>query len=127
MLLLVACLFRVHIVLMTLLKRLSTTPLPGIAIRGWSWMKTVRTKKMLKAPIKKRRKRILAKAFGTVTLSSKGQIVIPREIRTLMKIKPGQMVEVTAKDGVVHIVPIRELRKSERGSLPTGKGLMVHK
>jgi AbrB family looped-hinge helix DNA binding protein len=125
-------------------------------------MKTVRTKKVLKAPIKKRQQRILAKAFGTdrepvkpfqeddrgedrkfktslpgfeyienlheasrhiskiatVTMSSKGRITIPREIRTLMNIKPGQLVDVTQKDGVVHIVPIRQSRKSERGSLP---------
>src|SRR5260370_14272356 len=107
MLLLVACLFRVHMVLMTLLKRQGTAPLPGIAIWGWSWMKTVRKKKILKAPIKKRRQRILAKAFGTVTLSSKGQIVIPCEIRTLISIKPGEMVDVTEKDGVVHIGPSR--------------------
>jgi AbrB family looped-hinge helix DNA binding protein len=49
----------------------------------------------------------ISKMVATVTLSSKGQIVIPREMRTLMNIKPGQIVDVTEKDGLVYIVPIR--------------------
>jgi AbrB family looped-hinge helix DNA binding protein len=62
--------------------------------------------------------------FGTVarvTLSSRGRVTIPREMRTRLGIKPGQRVFVTEKDGAVHIVPIRQLSKSERGRLPSLK------
>ena len=126
-------------------------------------MKTVRTKKILKPPINKRRQRILAKAFGTdrervesfhegdrgedrrfrsflpgfryregeheasqylsktvarVTLSPDHRATIPRKMRARLGIQPGQKVSIRAVDGAVHIVPIRRLRKSERGSLP---------
>jgi hypothetical protein len=39
-------------------------------------------------------------------------------MRARLGIIPGQMVSVTAVDRAVHIVPIRQLSKSERGSLP---------
>ncbi len=126
-------------------------------------MKTARTEKLAKRPIKIRRQKTLAKAFGTdrgrvkpfseddrgedrrfetslpgfryreekheasrylsktvarVTLSPDYQVTIPREMRARLGIKPGQKVSVTAVNGAVHIVPIRQLRKSERGSLP---------
>jgi AbrB family looped-hinge helix DNA binding protein len=55
-----------------------------------------------------------SKMAAIVTLDSKGRITIPREMRTPLNIKPGQLVDVTEKDGVVYIVPIRQLRRSER-------------
>ena len=58
--------------------------------------------------------RYLSKTLARVTLSSRGRITIPRELRTLMNIKPGQIVDVTEKDGIIRIAPIRPTR----GSLP---------
>src|SRR5712691_9485900 len=58
---------------------------------------------------------------GTVTrvaMSSRGRVTIPREMRARLGIKPGQMVSITAVDGAAHIVPIRQSRRSDRGSLP---------
>lgn len=42
----------------------------------------------------------------SVTVSPKFQIVIPREIRERMNIKPGQKVEIFEIDGIAHIVPV---------------------
>jgi|SRR5712664_2496648 len=62
--------------------------------------------------------RYLSGTVAGVNMSSRGRVTIPREMRARLGIKPGQKVSVTAKDGAVHIVPIRQLSKSERGSLP---------
>jgi AbrB family looped-hinge helix DNA binding protein len=62
--------------------------------------------------------RYLSKTVARVTLSSRGRVTLPREMRARLGIKPGQRVSVTVKDGAVHIVPIRQSRKPERGSLP---------
>src|SRR5713226_158268 len=62
--------------------------------------------------------RYLSKTVARVTLSSRGRVTIPRKMRARLGIKPGQMVSITAVDGAVHIVPTRQSRKSERGSLP---------
>jgi AbrB family looped-hinge helix DNA binding protein len=59
--------------------------------------------------------RYLSKTRVRVTLSTRGRMTIPREVRTRLDIKPGQMVSITAVDGAVHIVPIRQSRRSERG------------
>src|SRR5713226_2424853 len=61
--------------------------------------------------------RYLSKTLARVTLSSRGRVTIPREVRARLDIKPGQTVSITAVDGAVHIVPIRQSRRSERGSL----------
>jgi AbrB family looped-hinge helix DNA binding protein len=79
-------------------------------------MKTVRTQRIQKELM-----------VATVTMSSKGRIVIPREMRTRLNIKPGQKVSITSKDGLVHIVPIRQLRRSERGDLPKLKPFVREK
>jgi AbrB family looped-hinge helix DNA binding protein len=65
--------------------------------------------------------RYLSKTVAMVTLSSKGRVTIPREMRARLGIEPGQMVSIRAVDGAVRIVPMRESRKSERGSLPSLK------
>ncbi len=62
--------------------------------------------------------RYLFGAVARVTLSSRGRVTIPREVRTKLDIKPGQMVSVKAVDGAVHIIPMRQSRRSARGSLP---------
>ncbi len=52
--------------------------------------------------------------MGTVTVSSKFQVVIPEEVRIRLKLQPGQKVVVVEKDGVVHLVPLKPI-KSTRG------------
>jgi AbrB family looped-hinge helix DNA binding protein len=55
---------------------------------------------------------------GTVKVSSKYQVVIPKEIREKLKLKPGQKVMVVEKDGVIHLIPdkpIKELRGFVKG------------
>lgn len=40
------------------------------------------------------------------TVSSKGQVVIPQEIRENLKIRKGQIVRIEEVDGAIIIVPI---------------------
>jgi AbrB family looped-hinge helix DNA binding protein len=42
----------------------------------------------------------------TSLLSPKYQIVIPKEIRQKLALKPGQRLSVTAKDGHIELTPI---------------------
>ncbi len=42
-------------------------------------------------------------------VSTKYQVVIPREIRTQVGLRTGQSVQVIAKNGVITLVPDREL------------------
>ena len=49
--------------------------------------------------------------MATVTVSAKYQVVIPRDVRDRLKLKPGQKVAVIEKDGVVHLIPIRPLKE----------------
>ena len=56
--------------------------------------------------------------MGVVTVSSKYQVVIPRDVREKMNLKPGQKVIVVEKDGVVHLIPekpVKELRGFVKG------------
>ncbi|SRR5712692_1274886 len=62
--------------------------------------------------------RYLFRTVTRLTLSSRGRVTLPRALRARLGIEPGQMVSITAVSGAVHIVPMRESRKSERGSLP---------
>ena len=43
--------------------------------------------------------------MSTVTLSSKFQVVMPREVRERMKLKPGQKLSVLAYDGQIRLMP----------------------
>ncbi len=45
--------------------------------------------------------------MATVTVSSKYQIVIPKEVREALDIKPGQKLGVLVEGRQVHLVPIR--------------------
>jgi len=47
----------------------------------------------------------------TVTVSPKYQVVIPNEVRSRLKLKPGQKVVVLEKDGIVHIVPVKNIKE----------------
>ena len=46
----------------------------------------------------------------TVTVSSKFQVVIPEDVRSRMKLQPGQKVVVVEKDGVVHLIPLKPVK-----------------
>ncbi len=61
--------------------------------------------------------------MATATVSSKYQVVIPKEIRQEISIRQGQVVQVIAKGGVITLVPDRplsDLRGSLRGSDTSG-------
>jgi AbrB family looped-hinge helix DNA binding protein len=51
--------------------------------------------------------------MSEVTVSSKYQIVIPREIRTAMKIKPGQKLSVVANEFSISLLPRRSIKEME--------------
>ncbi len=49
--------------------------------------------------------------MATVTVSSKYQVVIPREIRKRIQLRPGQRLIVLEKEGVITLVPDQPLGK----------------
>jgi len=49
--------------------------------------------------------------MAAVTVSPKYQIVIPKEIREPMGIRPGQKVELFRFRGHVILVPVRDIRE----------------
>ncbi|MFH0863382.1 MAG: AbrB/MazE/SpoVT family DNA-binding domain-containing protein [Candidatus Altiarchaeota archaeon] len=49
-----------------------------------------------------------------VTVSSKFQIVVPKEVREHMSIRPGEKLAVVESEGLIHLVPLRGM-KSMRG------------
>jgi AbrB family looped-hinge helix DNA binding protein len=64
----------------------------------------------------------------TVTLSTKYQLVIPRDIRRRLELEPGARLTVVEKGGILYLVPerpIKELRGIARGT--TRKGLREKK
>lgn len=52
----------------------------------------------------------------TVTISPKFQVVIPKDIREKLDLRPGQMVQVIEHDGRIEFLPVRSI-KSMRGFL----------
>lgn len=54
--------------------------------------------------------------MSTVTVSPKFQVVIPREVRESLQLKPGQELEVIEYDGLLHFIPLRPIHEY-RGSL----------
>lgn len=59
--------------------------------------------------------------MSAVTLSSKYQIVLPKAIREELSLEAGQRFRVIAKNGVIELVPVRDLdevRGSLRGASP---------
>jgi len=61
--------------------------------------------------------------MSQTTISSKFQIVIPREIRTSMGLKTGEVLQVVGKGGVISLIPDRpakELRGFLKGMKARG-------
>ena len=59
--------------------------------------------------------------LSTVTISSKYQVVIPKDVRERLDLRPGQRVEAFAIAGRVELVPVRppsELRGFLEGMDP---------
>ncbi len=54
--------------------------------------------------------------MNTVTVSPKFQVVIPRQVREMLHVKPGQKLRVIAYDNHVVLIPVRPIREA-RGSL----------
>jgi AbrB family looped-hinge helix DNA binding protein len=64
----------------------------------------------------------------TVTLSTKYQLVIPRDIRRRLELAPGARLTVVEKGGILYLVPerpLKELRGIARGT--SRKGLREKK
>ena len=58
---------------------------------------------------------------STGTVSSKYQVVIPKDVRDRLNIRPGQKVEAFAIAGIIELVPIRpvsEMKGCLRGMDP---------
>ena len=53
----------------------------------------------------------------TVTVSPKFQVVIPKKIRELLGLSPGQKIQAIAYDGRIELIPLRPT-KEMRGFLP---------
>ena len=49
--------------------------------------------------------------MGTVTISPKFQVVIPKEIRDKLHLEPGQKVETFAYDDRIELIPVRPARQ----------------
>jgi AbrB family looped-hinge helix DNA binding protein len=49
--------------------------------------------------------------MATVTISSKYQVVIPKEIREKLGLSPGQKVEAIAYEGRIELIPVRPVKK----------------
>jgi len=49
--------------------------------------------------------------MSTVTISSKFQVVIPKDVREKNNIKPGQEVQVFYYDGRIELIPIQKMNK----------------
>jgi AbrB family looped-hinge helix DNA binding protein len=65
----------------------------------------------------------LEEEMAVVTVSSKYQIVIPREVRKRIGLKPKQKLIVLEKGGIIHLipdVPLASLRGVLRGMSPQG-------
>ena len=64
----------------------------------------------------------------TVTLSTKYQLVIPRDVRQRLELEPGAKLTVIEKGGILYLVPerpIEEMRGIARGT--RAKGLRTKK
>lgn len=55
--------------------------------------------------------------MDTVTISPKYQVVIPKDIRERLDLRPGQKVQALAYDNRIELVPVQPMQKM-RGFLP---------
>jgi AbrB family looped-hinge helix DNA binding protein len=46
-----------------------------------------------------------------VTISPKYQVVIPRELREKMQLKPGEKVEFLQYENRIEMIPVRDIKK----------------
>jgi AbrB family looped-hinge helix DNA binding protein len=53
----------------------------------------------------------------TLTISPKYQVVIPKQIRELLGLRPGQKIQAIAYQGRIELIPVRPMREI-RGFLP---------
>jgi AbrB family looped-hinge helix DNA binding protein len=60
--------------------------------------------------------------MNIVKISPKFQVVIPREIREVLQLSPGQRVQVIAYGGRIELIPVRKIADM-RGFL---KGIGTH-
>jgi AbrB family looped-hinge helix DNA binding protein len=49
--------------------------------------------------------------MNTVTISPKYQLVIPKAIRELLGLKPGQKVQAIAYNDRIELIPVRPIRR----------------
>jgi AbrB family looped-hinge helix DNA binding protein len=49
--------------------------------------------------------------MGTVTISPKYQVVIPKEIRQKLKLSPGQKIQTIAYDDRIELIPVIPIKK----------------
>jgi AbrB family looped-hinge helix DNA binding protein len=47
----------------------------------------------------------------TLVISPKFQVVIPKSIRELLRLRPGQKVQVLAYEGRIELIPVRKLQE----------------
>jgi AbrB family looped-hinge helix DNA binding protein len=50
-------------------------------------------------------------AMKSVTISPKYQVVIPREVRQSMEIKPGSKVQVLLYENRIELIPMKNMRR----------------
>ncbi len=50
-------------------------------------------------------------AVGTVTISPKYQVVIPKDIREKLGLSPGQKVQAVVYDDRIELIPVRPIKK----------------
>ncbi|MGH7475046.1 MAG: AbrB/MazE/SpoVT family DNA-binding domain-containing protein [Longimicrobiales bacterium] len=48
--------------------------------------------------------------MNLVTISPKWQVVIPKEVRQRLRLRPGQKVQAFALEGRIELVPVRPVR-----------------
>jgi AbrB family looped-hinge helix DNA binding protein len=61
-------------------------------------------------------------AMARVTVSPKYQVVIPKEVRDALKLRPGDKLEIFAYGDRIAFIPIKRTMKQMRGFLK-GKGI----
>ena len=61
-------------------------------------------------------------ATETMTISPKFQVVIPKALREMLKLKPGQKVRAIAYENRIVLIPVRPIQ-AYRGAL---KGIDTH-